>query len=399
LAITNLYPNPLQPHRGTFNRQQLRALADRNDVAVIAPIAWTDEWSARRRGAGPLPSGRRVECDGLAVQHPRYLFPPKVMRSWYGHFFGCSIQRAFDDALAEFRPELVFAAWAYPDGWAAVRLGHRVGLPVVLKVHGSDVLTLPQTRGRGPVTTQALRGADAVIAVSQDLAEKVVQMGADAARVSVVYDGIDSSRFHPGPRQVARERLGIPEDEPMILFVGNLVPVKGVDVLIQACARLASRGLRFRCLVIGQGPLRAELAQQVEEAGLARRVTLVGPVAHAELPDWYRAADLFVLPSYSEGVPCVLLEAAACQTPFVATRVGGIPEIAHFNHGRLVGSGDAAALADAMALMLSNPAERRSHGAFNRTHDDAAREIETVFRRVLSERGPQVSPEDALVGA
>lgn len=382
LALTNLYPNPLQPHRGAFNRQQFRALAERHEVRVIAPIAWTDERSARRAGGAALPAERRVECDGLQVAHPRYLFTPKLLRGQYGKMFCWSIASAFQSAIKEFRPELVLAAWAYPDGWAAVELGHRAGLPVIVKVHGSDILTLAKTPGRERGTAEAMSKADAVIAVSQDLATKVTEMGADPANVSVVYDGIDASRFHPGPREEARRLLDVPVDEPMILFVGNLVPVKGVDVLIAACAKLKEAGRAFRCYLIGQGPLKATFEQQIAAASLTDQVTLVGPVLHAKLPDWFRAADVFVLPSHSEGVPCVLLEAAGCQTPFVASRVGGIPEIAHLNNGRLVPPGDPQLLSEAIADILDSAKPRDPKDAYKRSHDDAAREIEAVCQRV-----------------
>src|SRR5207253_6931127 len=135
LTLTNLYPNPFQPHRAVFNREQLRELARAHAVAVIAPIAWTDELAARWAGHPPLPRDRRVMCDGLAVDHPRYLFPPKVLRGSYGKFFRRSVRPSFERALREFRPDIVYTPWAYPDGWAAVELGRRSGLPVVVKVH------------------------------------------------------------------------------------------------------------------------------------------------------------------------------------------------------------------------------------------------------------------------
>jgi glycosyltransferase involved in cell wall biosynthesis len=396
LAITNLYPNPLQPHRGTFNRQQFRALAERHAVRVIAPIAWTDEWSARRKGGGAMPADRHVDCDGLHVEHPRYWFTPRVLRSRYGHFFRRSIQPAFDCAVTEFRPDLVLSAWAYPDGWAAVELGHRASLPVVVKVHGSDILTLPQTPGRGWRTAEAMRNADGVIAVSRDLAKKVTAMGADPRHVTVVYDGIDASKFHPGELADARRRVNIAEGDPVILFVGNLLPVKGVDVLIDACARVAQHGQRFRCFLVGQGPLRESLRQRVSQLGLADRVTLVGPVLHADLPDWFRAADVFVLPSHSEGVPCVLLEAAACQTPYVASRVGGIPEIAHLNRGEMVAPGDAAALADAIARVIVSPAARNPEDAYRRSHADAAAEIAAFCEQVAADHAHRPQPSGAV---
>jgi glycosyltransferase involved in cell wall biosynthesis len=388
LAITNLYPNPLQPHRGTFNRQQFRALAESHDVRVIAPIAWTDERAARKAFGSELPKDRRVACDGLVVDHPKYWFTPRVLRSCYGHFFRRSIERTFERALIEFSPELILSAWAYPDGWAAVELGRRAGLPVVVKVHGSDILTLANVPGRGKRTAEAMRNADGIVAVSRDLADKVVRMGADPGRVKVVYDGIDPGRFCPGSRSGARQCIGVQGDERIILFVGNLVLVKGVDVLVDACAELARRGERVRCFIVGQGPLRGALEQQAARLGVGDRVTFVGPVLHAELPDWFRAADVFVLPSHSEGVPCVLLEAAACRTPFVASRVGGIPEIAGLNRGEMVDPGDAGALAAGIARVLTATAataEGESPKAFSRSHADAAGEIGAFCERLLND--------------
>src|SRR5687767_4380363 len=134
LVVTNLFPNPYAPTRAAFNREEMRALAARNSVSVIAPIAWPDEFAARWRGAGPLPAGRRVVCDGIPVAHPRYLFPPRVLRRWYGFCYYRSIRPTFQRAVAEFRPDLVYALWAYPDGWAGVRLAREAGLPVVVKV-------------------------------------------------------------------------------------------------------------------------------------------------------------------------------------------------------------------------------------------------------------------------
>src|SRR5436309_1960025 len=140
--LTQLYPNPWQPHRAAFNRHLFRLLAEDHDVRIIAPVAWTDELAARRRGADRLPDGRSNLMDGLLVEHPRYYFPPRALRGSYGHCYRASVRRAFRRALEEFRPDVLHASWAYPDGWAAVRLGHAAGLPVTIRVHGSDVRML-----------------------------------------------------------------------------------------------------------------------------------------------------------------------------------------------------------------------------------------------------------------
>jgi glycosyltransferase involved in cell wall biosynthesis len=389
LALTNLYPNPYQPNRATFNRQVLRHLAHRHPVRIISPLAWTDEWTAWRNGGVALPRDRRVTCDGITVDHPRYVYTPKVLRSWYGHFFRGSVRPTFERAVTEFRPELVFAPWAYPDGWAAVKLGRRAGLAVVIKVHGSDILLVSRHRGRLRGTAEALRSADGIVAVSHDLKERAVALGADPGRVRVVYDGVDSNVFNAGSRDAARARLG-PELEvrgPVVLFIGNLVPVKGLDILIEAFAILAREGVSFMGLLIGEGPLRPSLEAQIERHGLCARVKLLGPRPHDQLPDWYRAADLFVVPSRSEGVPVVLLESAACGTPFVASRVGGIPEIAHLITSRLVPAEDASALAHGIRAGLADgPAAEPNARDTVRTHADAVSDLVDFFSEILGAR-------------
>jgi glycosyltransferase involved in cell wall biosynthesis len=359
LAVTNLYPNPLQPHRAPFNRHQLRLLGARHPLRVIAPVAWTDELALARAGTGRV--ARAVVLDGLPVEHPRYYFPPKVGRGWYGHCFAASVRGAFRRAVHEFAPDVVFAPWAYPDGWAAVRLARRAGLPVVVQVHGSDVKLLDQFPTRRRRTAEALTGADGVIAVSGDLRDRVVGLGVPADRVAVIYDGVDPQIFHPGDRAAARAAVNLHGGwpaAPVLLFVGNLVAVKGIDVLLHALASSKSPG---RLVVVGAGPERAPLARLAGELGVADRVTFLGSLPQAALPDWYRAADLFVLPSRSEGVPNVLLEASACGTPWVASRVGGIPEMPGHASRRLVPPENpealTAAIADALAAGRPDPAD------------------------------------------
>jgi glycosyltransferase involved in cell wall biosynthesis len=382
LVLTNLYPNPFQPNRATFNRQQLRALAERHEVSVIAPILWTDETRAKLRGQKDLPANRKIHCDGLSVMHPRYFYTPYVFRSLYGRFFECSVRSTFYQRVNEFKPDLVFAPWVYPDGWAAVRLATRVRLPVVLKAHGSDVLLSGDYRGRMRRTAEALRSADGVVTVSRDIARRTTEAGAADKRVRVVYDGVDTTKFRPGPRDEARNRLGLSLDARVALFIGNVLPVKGVDVLINACNRLAKDQNEFVCYVIGEGPLRHSLSGRVEALGLSERVKFLGAMPHASLPDWYRAANVFVLPSRSEGVPCVLLEALACGTPFVASRVGGIPEIADFGPSRLVTPGDGEELALAIAELFVRPWSCGS--TMSRTHADAATELGEFFEEIVA---------------
>lgn len=397
LALTNLYPNPFQPHRAAFNRQDLRLLAERHPVRVVAPILWTDERNARKAGAPPLPAGRRVVHDGLTVDHPRYWYTPKVLRGQYGRFYLWSVRRAFRRAVAEFRPDVIYAPWTYPDGWAAVRLARRAGLPVVVKVHGSDLRALEEFPARIGNTAGALRTADGVVVVSEDLARKATALGADPAKVRVVQNGIDRGVFSPGDRAAERKRLGLSDDGTRhLLYVGNLLPIKGVDVLVEAAGRLPDTVGRWVLHLIGSGPLRAGLEARAAALGIADRVRFHGPKPHGELPRWFRAADLFVLASRSEGVPNVLLEAAGCGTPFVATEVGGVPEVAHLGAARLVPPENAERLAAALVEVLDRPPPAPAEGPRDRRQ--TAADLEAFLAEVIRVPGAGSSMPRGLAG-
>jgi glycosyltransferase involved in cell wall biosynthesis len=389
LVLTNLYPNPFQPHRAPFNRHQLRLLNCMHPVRVIAPVAWTDELRARWRGAAPLSDERITRFDGITVEHPRYLFPPRLLRRYYGHFYLASVRSAFRRALIEFRPDLAFAPWAYPDGWSAVRLARRHGLPVVVQVHGSDVLLLGQFPTRRARTVEAVRGADGVVAVSRDLAGHLCTLGVEANRVRVVYDGVDRALFYSGLKGEARRRLQLPDEERLVLFIGNLVPVKGLDVLLESVGILAREKLIVRLHVIGQGPLRRSLEQQAERLGLAGQAYFHGALPQQHLPGWYRAADLFVLPSHSEGVPNVLLEASACGTSWVASRVGGIPEIAHLGRSTLVAPNRPAELAQAIRERLCTPLAGELLPAPVPSREEAVNELAAFLQQVVAQHRRQ----------
>lgn len=392
LAITNLYPRPGNELMAAFNRQQFKALAQQHELRVVAPVPWQQRLLDRARGA-TAPRHYR-NADGIEVDHPTFYYLPRLAPHRYGNAYLRSVRPKVERIVKEFNPDALFACWAHPDGWAAVRLAREMNLPVVIKVIGTDVLVLAREPRRRERIAWVLRNADAVVAVSHDLARHVAHLGVAADRIRVVSEGIDRSVFSPGDKAEARARLGLPGDRPVILFVGNLLVSKGAAVLIEACrllrdefcrecppwhsARNATEGVpnrgrndahgerdglgrpfsrkaAFHCCLVGGGRDEGKLRSLIDDYGLNDFVALAGPCPQSHLPDWYRAADVVSLPSFSEGIPNVLREAMECGTPFVATRVGGIPEISHPSYSRLVEPGDAPALAAALAEMLRMP--------------------------------------------
>ncbi len=219
LAVTNLYPRPGHETIASFNLQQFRALAAEHELSVIAPVQWTERL-VDRFGGRHTPA-RRTDEAGFAVRHPTYYYPPKVLQSLYGECYQASVRREFERAVAEFRPDVVLGCYAHPDGWAVVRLAHKAGLPAVLKIVGTDVLVTALNPARRRKVAEALSRADGVAAVSRDLAEHAIALGAHPDRVHVVPEGIDTGMFCPGDRAESRSRLGLPAGVPTVLFVGN----------------------------------------------------------------------------------------------------------------------------------------------------------------------------------
>ena len=388
LFVTNIFPNPAEPGRGTFNSYTAHALARRHDVVVVSHIPWVNRWRFVRQGVNP--PARRHD-GGIEVYHPTYWYPPGLLRQAYGWFLWHSIRGTVRQVLHQFQPDVVLSFWVHPDGDAALRAAAERGIPGVVMAGGSDVLVLGRDPQRRRNITDTLNRADAVVCVSAHLKRAVEDLGVAGPRVHVVHNGVDTAMFCPADGQAARARLSLDAVAPIVLWVGRMVPVKGLDVLLSAFANTRiPAGPATLCLV-GEGPARASLEAQAVRLGIADRVRFVGNVTHDGLADWYRAADTSVLPSYSEGSPNVLLESIACGTPFIASNVGGIPEIADPRFDRLVPAGDTIALTRALNEALSN---RQEHGAARRlcTWDEHGAAMEAVLQEAIEARRAPSTP-------
>jgi glycosyltransferase involved in cell wall biosynthesis len=358
LLFTNNFPSPWQPTRGTFNFELARALAASHELRVVAPVSWVDEYRAASTRSATVV--RRTERrNGMTVYYPRYYYTPKVGRRWYHEFLWRSVRLTLRRDLSGFRPEAVLGYWTHPDGTVAVRYAREIDARAFVMVGGSDLLLSTPGSVRRRLVCRTLNAADGVIPVSKDLERHVLTCGVPPDRVHVVYRGVDRGRFFPGDRVEARSKLGLATDIPVFLWVGRMVPVKGVDVLLQAVARVQRLTNRFALALVGDGPERRRLEQLGAMLGLGEVVRWIGSVSHGDLPDWYRAADWCILSSHSEGVPNVLIEARACGTPFVAPGVGGVDELAIAGVDRVVVPDDPIALAKNVTDCLVHPAVNR----------------------------------------
>jgi len=242
---------------------------------------------------------------------------------------------------------------AFYGAWAA-RLA---GVPHVITMHGGRYYA---GRWRRRVALRAAIGlSGGVVAVSDPLAKSLARdLWLRRTRVETIANGV---RFTAAPRSTLRAELGLPEDAPLIVSVGNLYPVKGHTHLVEALTSLTSTYPGLHLAIAGRGDCARALERQAEDAGVRARVHLLG--LREDVANVLAAADVFVLPSLSEGLPMALLEAMFAGRPIVASAVGDVPvALANGVAGLLVPPGDPAALAVAIARVLASPFEAKHLG-------------------------------------
>lgn len=343
LVVTSQFPIRDEPTRGRPIVQTVQPLARLATVRVVSPIAVYPRWAQPGSYVAHAPGAP----DGLDgdVEYPCYPTLPGVARPLNGWL--CA--RAIGDALARFRPDVVLSYWLYPDAYGAMLAARRAGVPLVAGARGSDIRVRDAISRR--LTGNVVRAAGRLLVVSQDLGRLAVQRyGADPARVRVISNGCDAATFHLADRAAARRALGVAGDAGLVLYVGRLVPEKGLRELFAAVGQLAARRPGLQLALVGAGPMRDELDALAAGRG---NVRMAGPLAPEAVAQWMAAADVVTLPSYSEGHPNVLVEALACGRPVVASDVGGIPEVVDAASGVLIRPRDVADLAHGLELALA----------------------------------------------
>ena len=318
---------------------------------------------------------------------------------------------------------------ARPEGWYDVVQSHywlsgqvgwlaaeRWNVPLVHAMHTMAKvknLTLaygdrPEPEGRVIGEQQVVDAADRILANTTIEAEQLISLyGADPRRVAVVHPGVDLDVFAPGDRARARATVGVAADKTVLLFVGRIQPLKAPDVLVRAVAAMVAGTPSLRDtlqVVICGGPSGSGLAHPhaledlASELGVLDLVRFVPPVDRARLADWYRAADVCVVPSYSESFGLVAVEAQSCGTPVVAARVGGLPTaVADGVSGMLVDGHDPQVWAEALCSVVGDRArlERWSRAAVLQASrfgwDATAAATLAVYRDAMADRAGRLT--------
>ncbi|MEO8089784.1 MAG: glycosyltransferase family 4 protein [Gemmatimonadales bacterium] len=399
ICPTYWYPQHASDTQATYVHDINRHLVQRgHSVTVVTP--------------GDPSLVREDTFDGVKIvrfplELPADLTYGRVAQSrvtWLGKFARLAVManyleaqyRAILGEAREGKADVIHAHWAIPTGPAAVLAARKLGVPSIITMHGGDVYVNPEqgydfpTRWYvRPALKWTLRHAGALTAITEDCRQHALRAGAPADRIHLVFNGTDLRRFSPDENGDRRSSRFGPN---MIFACRQLFPRKGIRFLIEAAAQLKPSFPDLQVVLAGDGFERPELMRLAEGLGLGSDVTFLGWVPNTELPPYYRAAAVSVIPSLEEGFGIPAAEAMGCEVAVVASDAGGLPEVVENGvTGLVVPRGDSTALAQAIGSLLADPERRRAMGQAGRARalemfdwDRSAEKFEQIYREVAS---------------
>jgi teichuronic acid biosynthesis glycosyltransferase TuaC len=298
---------------------------------------------------------------------------------------GDKLAKKFENYIKKNKIEfdLIHAHFTWPLGYAGVKLAKEFNVPVIVTIHENREWFMREYNSKNKKIHWTWQNANALIRVNK---VDVPLLKRFNKNVFAIPNGFNPNRLFVISQERVREELGLPLDRKIIFSLGNLIERKGFHYLIKAMKIVSKYRPDVMCFIGGNGPLKDKLQAQINELGLQDKVKLLGFVPDENLALWMNAADLFVLPSLSEGNPTVMFEALGVGLPFVGTKVGGVPEIiTSDDYGLLCEPGNANDLAEKILIALGKEWDREKIRKYGRqfTWKNIAREILDIYRRVL----------------
>lgn len=352
LTLATLFPNAAQPVLGVFVERQtigLAALPD-TEVRVVAPVGlppWPLSCHPHYAPLAPLPE--RETWKGLDIHRPRFRVWPRIGDTAKPAALARALLPVLRDLRRDFPFDVIDAEFFWPDGPAARLLSEALSVPFSVKGRGADIHFWGRRPGTAAAVRQAADAAGGLLAVSEGLKADMIALGMPAERIRVHYTGIDLDAFRPLDRATAKAALGVAG--PLIATAGALIPRKNQVAALEVLTRIPEATL----LLIGEGPDRAMLEAKARMLGVADRARFLGRLPHEALPALLAAADVMLLPSRSEGLANVWVEALACGTPVVAGDIPGAREAIDRPAAGRLASLDADALAEVVRAILADP--------------------------------------------
>ena len=356
LFVSNLFPDAASPYRGLDNATVLHHLASTYDIRVLSPRPWLPLLSPK------FPRAHRPIDTPFQPLYIRTPYLPKIGGLANHHLMARALRGPMKALQRTFPWDHALASWLFPDACALHQAHTAIAprTPFTLIAQGSDVHSYLHSPPRRRAILHTLQAAHATITRSRSLAETLAAAGADPQKLHPITNGIDTRLFHYAGRAAARAELNLKIEDTLLLFVGNLLPVKDPLQLVKNFTHLLPRlpHHRLRLIIIGQGPLQKTLTARIAAASLQDHIHLTGPLPAEAVARYMRAADLLCMTSLNEGLPNVVLEAQACGIPILATHVGGLAEVIDQPwKGTLTPLHDPTAWVDAACRLIDSPPE------------------------------------------
>ncbi len=366
------FPNDPQPPFVFYYARELVRLG--HEVAVVAP----HDRSCRREEV----------MEGIKIFRYQYFIPESAQKLSYGPGIPANVHKSLFSMFQmpffivsqilksravskRFRPDVVHAHWGFPQGLSAKFTGR----PYYVNFYGGEMFLAKKFRMVW-MLDYIVKHSKKSFTVTNFYLQLLRQFGF-RQDLEIIPLGVNVDNFKPkseGYREV-RKRF-CKRGELLVLFVGRLVEKKGANYLVEAFAKVARQVPKARLVIVGTGPMESGLKAQAKTLGLGDRIVFEGEISNSNLPAYYSAADVFVLPSVvdrhgdREGQGVVYLEAMACKIPVIGTKTGGIPDVVNPDVGILVEEKDSSQLAEAIVRLLKNSKLRKSMGekAYKHVH-------------------------------
>lgn len=369
LTYTTLYPNAVQQRHGIFVEQRLRHLLGLGGIEsrVVAPVPWFPSAHPVFKEYADLARVPAEEVrNGIHLVHPRYPVIPKIGMTIAPFLLAMSTLPVLKRIIKQgYEFDLIDAHYFYPDGVAAAMLGKWLDKPVAITARGTDLNLIAEFMIPRRLIKWAGNQSGLSIGVSRALQEKLMEIGIDRKKTRTFRNGVDLNLFHLMDRELLRRKYQFSGIGCTLLSVGNLVKIKGHDLVIKSLLDLPSCNL----IIVGSGEERTRLERLAENIGVIKRVRFVGTVSQEKLAEYYNIADALVLASSREGWANVLLESMACGTPVVATSVSGTPEVVREQQaGILIHKRSPGAIARAVEQLLTNYPDREATRKYAEKH-------------------------------
>ncbi len=407
LTISSLFPERVNPARGIFVERQVTHLLPYCDHMVVCPVRvfpplrlwkhvirpkrFSAEWRQWHTDLQHIPQQDTI--NGIEVHYPRYTSPPRQgFQGQWGYYAYPFVRGSLKKLAEQHQFDLIHAHYASPCGVIALLAARWLHIPIVLSIHGADVYyTVHENRLSKHIVRHVFDNVDAVLANSQWTFDRIIEHGGDPARTEIVYLGGNATDTTPEDNCAAIPSAD--DGRPLqLLSIGSLRETKGHAYVLHALRRLIDAGYRLNYTIVGDGDEHQRLLRLTRELNLMDFVRFVGACPHDQVWCYFRACDIFVLPSWIEGFGIVYIEAMWCKKPVIGcTTAGGPQDLAQLGDCiELVAPQSTESLVAALQRLLDDPQRRNKLAdtgyqvvTEHFTWERNAQETFAVYERVL----------------